>query len=104
MTWPLLNYSKLSVLDFECSALIFLLLSWGFSSRNKLLLLLIFVFPTSMATLVFKALLLSGVVLPFMSPVFSGAHITVVAGPPTLSHNPLLSTSLTHFLLCKCLN
>ena len=46
------------------------LLTLSFSSANKLSLLLLFVFTSSMATLASKALLLSWVFLPFISPAF----------------------------------
>ena len=48
----------------------FLMLALGFSSANKLSLLLFSVFASSTATLASKALLLSGVFLTLMSPAF----------------------------------
>ena len=60
----LVLFSFLSRADF------FLLLALGFSSANKLSFQLLSVFASSMATLASKALLLSGVFLPLMSPAF----------------------------------
>ena len=47
---------------------LFLLLAFGFSFVNKLSLLQLSLFASSIATLAYRALLLSGVFLPFRSP------------------------------------
>ena len=46
------------------------------SSANKLSLLLLSIFASSTATVAFKALLVSGVFLPFMSPAFFQSSFT----------------------------
>ena len=58
-------------LPFQSRAGLFLLLALGIFSANKLSLLLLSVFASSMATLASKALLLSEVFLPFRNPTLS---------------------------------
>ena len=75
----------LVLLPFLPRAGLVLLLALGFSSTNKLSLWLFSVFASRTATLASKALLLSGVFFPIISP-DSCAHTTAGALSFTLSH------------------
>ena len=78
-------------------------ISFGLFICEQALIATVFCFCFKHGTLTSKAMLFYGVFLPFMSPAFFGAHMTVVTVPLLLSHTLLYSASLTQSFLWKCL-